>query len=635
MSLYRNGKREDVISGEPGTINEKPSKATPIDADVLLIEDSADGYTQKKALLSAYPDKHTQGTDLGLDTGGTNPITAATAKAHVDDVTGNPHAVTAAQASAEPANANIQSHISDVTGNPHAVTLEQARTANNAVAGDIAMANNNVTGLPSTPGSGSSAASKDYVDGVAQGLAWQQPVIEYTDTPPGGTPATGARYVVEPTGTGAWAGHDNDVAIYNGAGWDFDTPTEGWALRDTTADNQLVYNGTAWVTFGSTITHNNTSGLQGGITAERYHLTAAEQALLAYINQDVKSGTSPTFNGVNISGIITGDVDQVHIISRKASAGTIPQFSPVYIVSWNPAGWLEVEAADASTAVSKMPCIGISESAITNGANSFVAISGVLSGLDTSTPGYAVGAELYVANGGGLTSTKPIGAATYMQKVAQVVRSHVSAGVVVVFGAGRVNDVPNHDQYSSKATPVAADTLVIEDSADSKNKKKITTASLRKDVDVLVPEYAGAVISRPGSNAAVDISAGHDATAVENFMRGEAVSATLQASSIIIMKRLPAGFTGWAASAIKYKNIVDGTPGSTGLTVKIYDTTGALVHTDTKQQNVAWTETTIADTDLSGGTFAAGGVFKIELLLEAQNSKGVQVGRITLTPAGT
>lgn len=32
--------------------------------------------------------RHTQGTDLGLDTGGTNPITAATLKSHVDDTTG-------------------------------------------------------------------------------------------------------------------------------------------------------------------------------------------------------------------------------------------------------------------------------------------------------------------------------------------------------------------------------------------------------------------------------------------------------------------------------------------------------------------------------------------------------------------
>jgi len=47
-------------------------------------------------VASAISLKHTQGTDLGLDTGGTNPITAATIKGHVDS-TLNPHSVTKAQ----------------------------------------------------------------------------------------------------------------------------------------------------------------------------------------------------------------------------------------------------------------------------------------------------------------------------------------------------------------------------------------------------------------------------------------------------------------------------------------------------------------------------------------------------------
>jgi hypothetical protein len=54
----------------------------------------------------------------------------ANIQAHISDVTTNPHAVTAAQASAEPANANIQAHISDVTTNPHAVTAAQVAASN-------------------------------------------------------------------------------------------------------------------------------------------------------------------------------------------------------------------------------------------------------------------------------------------------------------------------------------------------------------------------------------------------------------------------------------------------------------------------------------------------------------------------
>lgn len=43
--------------------------------------------------------------------------------------TANPHAVTAAQAGAEPANANIQAHIADILTNPHAVTAAQVGAA--------------------------------------------------------------------------------------------------------------------------------------------------------------------------------------------------------------------------------------------------------------------------------------------------------------------------------------------------------------------------------------------------------------------------------------------------------------------------------------------------------------------------
>lgn len=45
---------------------------------------------------NAVSNEHTQGTDVGLDNGGSNPITAATIKGHVED-TANPHSVTKAQ----------------------------------------------------------------------------------------------------------------------------------------------------------------------------------------------------------------------------------------------------------------------------------------------------------------------------------------------------------------------------------------------------------------------------------------------------------------------------------------------------------------------------------------------------------
>lgn len=143
------------------------------------------------------------------------------------------------------------------------------------------------------------------------------------------------------------------------------------------------------------------------------------------------------------------------------------------------------------------------------------------------------------------------------------------------------------------------------------------------------------VISRPGSANAVQFSSGHDATAgvLRNYMRGESAQAVLQASSLMVAVKVPDGFKNWNTNAIKYQNRVDGTPGSTGLTVKVYDTTKALVHTDAKVQNGSWTETVISATDLSGGTFTPGAIMVIAFLFEAQNSKGTDLGEVTLTLA--
>jgi hypothetical protein len=158
-------------------------------------------------------------------------------------------------------------------------------------------------------------------------------------------------------------------------------------------------------------------------------------------NQSLNSGDSPTFDATNISGIVSGKVDQLHISARKATAGTILKGTPVYAVSYNIGGWLEVEEADASN-LAKMPSIAITEVDLTNTATEFIVVAGALEGLNTQGPGYAVKDDLYVAPDGGLTKTKPTGT-NLIQKVAEVTRVNPSNGSFEVFGAGRTNDIPN------------------------------------------------------------------------------------------------------------------------------------------------------------------------------------------------
>lgn len=65
-------------------------------------------------------------------------------------------------------------------------------------------------------------------------------------TPPG-SPSEGDRYLVLATGTGAWATHDGQFAVYINSTWYFVTPSEGWILWVDDENCWLRYNGSAWI----------------------------------------------------------------------------------------------------------------------------------------------------------------------------------------------------------------------------------------------------------------------------------------------------------------------------------------------------------------------------------------------------
>ena len=120
---------------------------------------------------------------------------------------------------------------------------------------------------------------RSELNAVVTGMDWQDSVLDKDLNTPPGSPSTGDRYITSAppaSATGAWAGHDNEIAEWNGASWDFTAITEGSAVWVEDEDVVYVFNGTSWVKCGSTVTHNNTAGLQGGTTDEYYHMTNAE-----------------------------------------------------------------------------------------------------------------------------------------------------------------------------------------------------------------------------------------------------------------------------------------------------------------------------------------------------------------------
>lgn len=67
---------------------------------------------------------------------------------------------------------------------------------------------------------------------------------------PPDAPVDGDRYIVAAGATGAWAGHDAEIAAFQDGAWVFFTPRAGW--RAWIGDEALlvVWNGAAWVSVG-------------------------------------------------------------------------------------------------------------------------------------------------------------------------------------------------------------------------------------------------------------------------------------------------------------------------------------------------------------------------------------------------
>lgn len=80
------------------------------------------------------------------------------------------------------------------------------------------------------------------------------PALGWQSTPPV-SPTEGDRYVVKPTGSGAWAGQNHKIATWSGSAWTFETPVEGHlaTYKDSTGRlAQIWFNGTVWASQSDT-----------------------------------------------------------------------------------------------------------------------------------------------------------------------------------------------------------------------------------------------------------------------------------------------------------------------------------------------------------------------------------------------
>ncbi len=188
--------------------------------------------------------------------------------------------------------------------------------------------------------------------------------------------------------------------------------------------------------------HSQTAHTTGDMEASTYDPAGIVEQLVGLIaSQTLTNKTLQSF---------TNDIyaDHIHEELRNESGVVMNIGDAVYISGYSVGQEKAlVTLADASAA-GTMPCIAIlAQSSLSNNETGDFIEVGMVPNMDTSS--WTAGDELYISNvgtsGNTLTSTKPQGT-DLIQKIAIVLRSHATLGIIEVFGAGRAHDLPHIQQ---------------------------------------------------------------------------------------------------------------------------------------------------------------------------------------------
>jgi len=156
---------------------------------------------------------------------------------------------------------------------------------------------------------------------------------------------------------------------------------------------------------------------------------------LYFANKDTTPGA---FNTADWD--LFAEQSNVVISGKKASAGTIAKGKPVYLVGFD-SDLHTVEEANA-TAAGTTPVIGFTAEAFNASSSKSIITFGKLTGIDTSS--FSVGNDLYLAtSAGGLTTTRPTGGSSIIQRIAKVLKSHASTGEILIYNTARAAGLPN------------------------------------------------------------------------------------------------------------------------------------------------------------------------------------------------
>jgi len=159
---------------------------------------------------------------------------------------------------------------------------------------------------------------------------------------------------------------------------------------------------------------------------------------------------------------------------KKNSAGTITKGQAVYSVGYDAAEDMYLVELAKADSISTMPSVGIAYEDFTNVDPGTLILSGDLFGINTG--GFSANQELYVsaATAGALTSTRPT--TLTVEKIAIVVYSHATAGIIQVYNYG-CDDSPLSSTAPENVTKATASAGSVAEASRRDHKHDITTAA--------------------------------------------------------------------------------------------------------------------------------------------------------------
>jgi hypothetical protein len=192
------------------------------------------------------------------------------------------------------------------------------------------------------------------------------------------------------------------------------------------------------------------------------------------------SDTDGTLHTILKGGNVTAKLGETnHLRALNNTGSTIAKGKVVYVTGAQ-GQRLTIALADADIEAAAHTTIGITAESIANNAEGFVFISGVLTGVNTS--GLTDGAILYVSSTAGeYTATAPT-SPSHSVIVGFVVNggSAGAGSIYVSVNAGSdLGDLHDVDLTESKSTPIDADNLLLQDSADISIWKKLSWANVK------------------------------------------------------------------------------------------------------------------------------------------------------------